>query len=129
MTDVIVNLKQYLENNQLLGTLVGGGIIVTVFRYIKDIFDWIIKQTLNIISFEVVDRFKMDYDVPETMKKMMWVINTKSKVIWMKQVELMKVRNDDRDNRFSTAPHGTSYRFMYGRFITVRKEYYIGNDT
>ena len=123
MTESLMSIKTYLESNQLLGTLVGGGIIVTVFRYIKDIWDWILKQTLNIISFEIVDRFKLDYDVPETLKKMMWVINTKSKVLWMKQVELMKVLNDDNDNRFSTSPHGTSYRLMYGKFITVNKEY------
>lgn len=123
MMDVLINFKNYLESNQLIGTLIGGGIIVTVFRYISDILNWINRCVLNLISFEVVDRFKLDYDVPDTLKKMMWVINTKSKVLWMKQVELMKVMNDENDNRFSTSPHGKSYRIMYNKFIIVDKVY------
>ena len=113
-----------IEGNSLITTLIGGGVVVTLFAYIKDIFKFLQKLVLNLISFEVVERFNMEYNSPLQFQKLMYLIKSKSKTLWMKEIEVSKVNDTgDSDQRYSVIPHGHSYHLLYGKLISITKEY------
>lgn len=124
MTETISEFIKNIENNSLIVTLLSGGIIITLFRYIKDILDYIWKFIINIISFEIVSRHVIDYEDPVELKRIMLLFDKKSKTIYNKKLELSKVRKwEDDDKRMMFTQHGISIKFMYGKFIIVDKSY------
>jgi len=125
MAESIQTFLKSVENNSLLGTLVGGGIIVTIFRYIGQIFSFISRILLNLISFEINERFDMQYygSSPIQFRKLMYILSTRSKILWMKNVEVSSMSNSEIDSAFSFIPHGKSYHRLYGKFIMVEKSY------
>ena len=121
MSETIQQLIKNIEGNSLLVTLFSGGIIITLFMHAKNILTALWNRSLELISFEIINRFNTQYEQPEMLKKLLFLLNEKSKILWMNKVELVSV-NDDRNNSGITAtPHGYSYRFLYGKFIIVDK--------
>jgi len=121
MNETIQNIIKSIEGNSLLVTLFSGGLIVTIFMHAKDIISSISQKILTLISFEIINRFDTQYDQPEMLKKLLFLLNEKSKILWMNQVELMTVREERHSSGVTACPHGCSYRFMYGKFIIVDK--------
>ena len=121
----IQTFLESIQTNSLLATLLGGGVIVTFFRYISEIFQFISKVILNLISFTIVERFNFDYSAPVQMKKLMFLLNTKVKPLWMRQIEIMKLNHDadSANSKFLSVPHGSSLFFLYGKLIHIDKAY------
>ena len=93
MEETISEFIKNIESNSLIVTLLSGGIIVTLFRYISDIWKFVWKFILNIISFEIVSRQIIDYEDPVELKRILLLLDKKSKTIYNKKVELSKSEN------------------------------------
>lgn len=123
MTETIQNLIKTIEGNGLIVTLLSGGVIVTLFMHAKSIIETLWQWLLTLISFQVVNRFNCQYEEPEMLKKILFLLNEKSKILWMNQMELMMVNEQRNSNSVTAAPHGISYRLLYGKFVTVDKSF------
>lgn len=124
MSETIKSLLTSIENNSLIVTLFSGGIIVTLFMNAKSIIISLRNKFLTLISFTIVNRYNTQYCEPDMLKRMLFLLNNKSKILWMNQVELMDVNNDNCDDcrsGIAAMPHGISYRLLYGKFIIVDK--------
>ena len=124
MLQTIQDLFKDIENNSLIVTLFSGGIIVTLFIYAKNIIATLWDLFLTLISFKIVNRYNIQYFEPDSLKKVMFLLNQKGKILWMNQVEVMNSNAaDGNENKYSAVPHGRSYRIMYNRFVIVDKEF------
>ena len=113
-----------LQTNPILVTLFGGGVIVTIFRYIGDIFTWLSKFVLSLISFEIVGRYILDYNDPDDLKRLMLLLDKKSKTIFNRMIEISKTRKFEEDySKVMASQHGFSIRYIYGKFMIIHKYY------
>ena len=87
-----------IENNSLIVTLLGGGIIFTLFRYIGEIFTFLKDVILNIISFEIVGVYTVHYNEPSDLKRISYLIDKKSHILWNKKFQLSKKSQRRRNN-------------------------------
>jgi hypothetical protein len=124
MTETISEFIKNIENNSLIVTLLSGGIIITLFRYITDILNYIWKFILNVISFEIVSRHIIDYQDPIELKRMMLLFDKKAKTLYNKVLEFSKAKKfEDDDKQMMFTQHGLSIKFMYGKLLIVHKSY------
>lgn len=123
--ETISEFIKNIENNPLIVTLLGGGIIFTLFRYIGDIFYYLKNIILSIISFEINGVYTIDYNEPYDLKKISYLIDKKSKILWNKKYQIAKVNTfDDSENaRMLAVMHGFSIRLLFGKIIFVNRNF------
>lgn len=121
--ETLNQLISSIESNPLIVTLVSGGIIVTIFRYIKDILVWLKNIIINLISFKITTRYATEYEIPEVFRKFLKLVNDDSKILWAKTLEVSKSHSAWYNNDINLLPHGSSLRIMYGSLIYMTKEY------
>ena len=113
-----------IENNSIIVTLLGGGIIFTLFRYIGDIFKYVKDVVLSLISFEIIDVFTINYSEPSDLKRISYLLDRKSKILWNKKFQLSKVNSyENEDSRMRAVIHGFSIRVLYGKILTVERHF------
>lgn len=122
--DTISDFIKSIENNSLMVTLLGGGIIFTLFRYIGEILKFFKDIILNLISFEIVGVYTVHYNEPSDLKRISYLIDRKSNILWNKKYQLSRVNSfENEDSRIRAVVHGFSIRTLYGKILTVDRNY------